>query len=50
MAKYVIIAPGLSADDPTNTVVNGTLEFAMRLAADEDTEFGAGHEVVEVAS
>lgn len=48
MAKYLIVAPGLSKDDPTNTPVNGTLEFAMRLAAEEDREFGPGHEVVEV--
>jgi hypothetical protein len=48
MARFLIVAPGLSKDDPTNTVVNGTLEFAMRLADSEDAEFGAGHEVVEV--
>ena len=50
MAKYIIVPPGLSPKDPTNTVVSGTLEFALQLAADEDTVFGAGHEVLEVRS
>lgn len=43
--KFTIVPAGTSIDDPSNTKVNGTEEFAMGIASDEAGEYQVDHTV-----